>query len=269
MRSQLGSAAAIAAALFAGSAIAADLPMRKEPPPPPVAPPPPPTWNGLYLGLNIGGGWVNNNINNNDIVFIPFTTVNPAFTPFGGNLAFLAFNNNNNNNKGGVVGGGQVGYNYQFANSFVLSAEADIQGTSIGTNNNNNNSFFFNGNNFQRGLPWFGTVRGRLGFLLMPSLLVYGTGGFAYGGIQFFNQTRTDTGWTAGGGLEYLFWQNWSAKVEYLFVDLYPNNNNNNIFFGFNGFGWVNNRHLEANVVRVGLNWHFNFNPPPPVLARY
>jgi outer membrane immunogenic protein len=264
MRSQLGSAAAIAAALFAGSASAADLPLRKEPPPPPVVPPPPPTWNGLYLGLNVGGGWLSNNYNNNDILFIPYTTVSPV-----GAFGVLGFGNyyNNNNNNGGVVGGGQVGYNYQFANSFVVSAEADIQGTSIG-NNNNNNWYWGSGGNFQPALPWFGTVRGRLGFLLMPNLLVYGTGGFAYGGVQFFDQTRTDTGWTAGGGLEYLIWQNWSAKVEYLYVELYPNNGNNNIFLGFNGFTWFNNQHLEANVVRVGLNWHFNYSPPP-VLARY
>ena len=261
MRSKLGSAVALGAALFAGSAIAADLPMRKEPPPPPIVPPPPPTWNGLYLGLNIGGGWLNNNVNNNNLLL--FSTANQ----FGGNnFGLFGFNNNNNNNNGGVVGGGQVGYNYQFMNSFVLSAEADIQGTSIGTNNNNSNwGWGWGGNIFQRGLPWFGTVRGRLGFTLMPSLLVYGTGGFAYGGVEFLNQTRTDTGWTAGGGVEYLFWQNWSAKVEYLFVQLYPNNNNNNWFWGWNGF---DNRRLEANVVRVGLNWHFNYNPPP-VLARY
>ena len=89
---------------------------------------------------------------------------------------------------------------------------------------------------------WYGTVRGRLGFLFTPTLLVYGTGGLAYGGVNTtvnhntlmvsfpltsqglapgsasFSDTRV--GWTAGGGLEWMFMPNWSAKVEYLYTDL-------------------------------------------------
>jgi outer membrane immunogenic protein len=266
MKRKLSAVAAMVAALFAGSASAADLPLRKEPPPAPL-PPPPPTWNGLYLGLNIGGGWkANNNDNFNYFPFVtgvgPFGTAFPAF-------GFGAYNYNNNNNQGGVVGGGQVGYNYQFANSFLVGLEADIQGTSIGSNNNNNNwnSWWWGADINRRGLPWFGTVRGRLGFLLMPSLLVYGTGGFAYGGVEYWDQTRTRAGWTAGGGLEYLIWQNWSVKVEYLYVDLVPNNNYN-YYWGAGGWCWGHRRDLQANIVRAGLNWHFNFSQPP-VLARY
>ena len=125
------------------------------------------------------------------------------------------------------------------------------------------------GRHFRRNLPWFGTLRGRVGFLLTPSLLVYGTGGFAYGGVEFWDQTRTRVGWTAGGGAEYLLAQNWSVKIEYLYLDLTSNNNNNNnIFCGVAGCSYFNRLDFRANIVRAGLNYHFNYNPPP-VLARY
>lgn len=96
MKIKLGSIAAVAAALFAGSVFAADLPLRKAPP----------TWNGLYVGLNIGGGWRNNNNNTGDFVFVPLGPLVPPFGVFA--FPFLSLNNNNNNSGGG--GGGQVGY---------------------------------------------------------------------------------------------------------------------------------------------------------------
>jgi len=97
-----------------------------------------------------------------------------------------------------------------------------------------------------RGVDWLGTVRGRVGFLATPALLMYGTGGFAYGEVKVstsITQSNTDcanfgagscvasnaatsgesqtrAGWTAGGGFEWLFAPQWSAKAEYLFYDL-------------------------------------------------
>ncbi len=84
-------------------------------------PPPPPLWTGFYVGLNIGGGWSSNGGNNS---FLPFadTTFPIGSTPFAGlgpNLFFLPGGGTTGRNTGGVVGGGQVGYNYQFGNSFV------------------------------------------------------------------------------------------------------------------------------------------------------
>ena len=64
-------------------------------------------------------------------------------------------------------------------------------------------------------LDYIGTVRGRAGRLSTPTLLVYGTAGFAYGGVSAWSQTNIRSGWTAGGGLEWMFAPNWSAKVEY------------------------------------------------------
>ena len=91
-----------------------------------------------------------------------------------------------------------------------------------------------------KNLDYLGTVRGRLGFLLTPTFLVYGAGGFAYGGASFntsfianesqatpyptvsaqSNSGQTRTGWTAGGGLEWTLKSNLSAKIEYLYYDL-------------------------------------------------
>jgi outer membrane immunogenic protein len=107
----------------------------------------------------------------------------------------------------------------------------------------------------------------------MPTLLLYGTGGFAYGEVQrnggvwgWNNNTATQTGWTAGGGAEWMFMPNWSAKVEYLYSDISGGNQNNwfNIGAGLNN---VNN-HTRWNTVRAGVNYHFNWGAAP-VVAKY
>lgn len=273
------SALAIAAGLAAGSASAADLPSRKEAPvfvPPPVF-----SWTGPYVGLNLGGGWLERQNNNNWAWANPFF-FNPNFNP---NFAFLGVGWNNNNTSGGVVGGLQLGYNYQLSPLFVVGLETDFQGTSIGSGDNNGWWGGWWGNNTR--IPWFGTVRGRLGLALLDSrLLVYGTGGFAYGEVRrpwggWWNNDDISTGWSAGGGVEYAFLPNWSAKVEYLYTDISNNNNNNNWwgvgfpfggFGGFNNFGfggWWNNRHGRFHTVRAGVNYHFNLFTPAPVVARY
>jgi outer membrane immunogenic protein len=284
MKRILFTVSAIALALTAGSAFAADLPSRKEPPavyvPPP---PPPPMWTGFYVGLNIGGGWSSKGGNNS---FLPFadTTFPIGSTPFAGlgpNLFFLPGGGATGNNTGGVVGGGQVGYNYQFGNSFVIGAEADFQGTSITGGNQGNFAALYpspyprsttglltplvTGNGGNLGLPWFGTVRGRAGYLVTPTLLLYGTGGFAYGDVTAFQRSNTSTGWTAGGGAEWLFAPHWSAKIEYLYVDLASSGING----AFTGWQLGNNHHPQINVVRAGVNYHFNWGSPTPVVAKY
>jgi outer membrane immunogenic protein len=265
------SALALIAAFACGAAQAADLPLKS---PPQVFVPPAPvfTWNGLYGGLNIGGGWESNNYWDNN-------------GWGGGGWNGWGWNGyNNSNNRGYVVGGGQVGYNFMFSPMFMIGAETDIQGAS--------------GN-----LEWFGTVRGRVGIVpFSPNLLIYGTGGFAYGqthdyydnglgalllaspitpaggnlpfggvglaGLAYWNNNygnQVKTGWTAGGGLEWAFTPNLSAKVEYLYVALYNNNNN------WNNWGWgsnVSNFHHNENIIRIGVNYHWN-PAPAPVVAKY
>jgi outer membrane immunogenic protein len=267
------SALALGAAMLAGAAQAADLPSRKAPPPAYIPPPPPIfTWTGFYAGLNLGGGWSASS-NNGDNSYLPYTDPNVA-----GSLFILPGGGTVGRNTGGVIGGGQAGYNYQFGSSFLVGVETDFQGTSITGGNQGNYAGLYpspltpggvlvplaTGNNGNLGLPWFGTVRGRVGWLVTPSLLLYGTGGFAYGNVTAFNQSNTRTGWTAGGGAEWLFNPNWSAKVEYLFTDL----SSGGVTGGW-GYDYGYHRHPQFNTVRAGLNYHFNWGPPAPVLAKY
>jgi outer membrane immunogenic protein len=249
---------------LAGTVMAADLPSRNAPPPAYVPPPPLLTWTGFYAGLNIGGGWSSNSINNNNLT---------AYTdPVAGGLFLLPGSTNGGSSAGGVVGGGQLGYNYQIG-SFVVGAETDIHGTSMSSGGNNNSAAYPSpvtpggvlvplapGGNPGVALNWFGTVRGRAGFLVIPNLLVYGTGGFAYGGVSGgltgFENTRT--GWTAGGGVEWAFLPNWTAKLEYKFVDL----DSGGVTGAYTGYNYGYHDHPQFNIVSAGVNYRFNFGGP-------
>ena len=195
----------------------------------------------------------------------------------GPNLFFLP-NGNTLGSPGGVVGGAQVGYNFQF-NQFVIGAETDFQGTSLSGGGNNAPLTLFQSpydgaNNYLTpigaitganiSLPWFGTVRGRVGYLITPTLLLYGTAGFAYGQVSAFGFSNTRTGWTAGGGVEWMFAPHWSAKAEYLYVDLSSSGQTWRLRLDIG-----QNFHPQLNVVRVGVNYHFNWAAPAPVVAKY
>jgi outer membrane immunogenic protein len=237
MRSSLLSllAGTAALAIAASAAQAADLPSRYAPPPM-IAAVPVFTWTGFYVGVNAGYGW-NTNSNNN------------RFDPVFGFVG-------NGSNNGGFVGGGQVGYNYQIG-QFVIGLETDIQYADLG---NGGNSFGGNNNG-----NWFGTARARAGFAI-DRALIYATGGFAYGDIgggsgafvgpngTIFagSGNNTNTGWVVGGGVEYAFTNNLTAKLEGLYVNLDSNSNNN-----FGAFT-TNNNKAEFGVVRAGLNYKFS-----------
>jgi outer membrane immunogenic protein len=102
----------------------------------------------------------------------------------------------------GFLGGAQLGYNWQFNRNWVFGIETDISASDIGVGGFN--------------VDWFGTTRLRLGYT-WDRVLLYATGGLSYGGT---NATSGHVGWAAGAGLEWAFAPRWSAKVEYLFVDL-------------------------------------------------
>jgi len=246
-------------ALAAGSASAADLaarPVYKAPPPAPVY-----SWTGVYWGVNIGYSWGQAK-NDVDVVGVPFS---------------------DSQDVNGVIGGGQIGINWQVAN-WVFGLESDIQAS--GQKGNSSASFidpntgdaFVVGANHK--LNWFGTSRVRIGFLPTEQVLLYATGGVAYGQVQSsygiadlntgdaasldFKSTRA--GWTVGAGVEGLLGGGWSAKLEYLYVDLGKNTSAAN----FDGVTVASfDSKFTDNIVRVGLNYKFGSSFGGPIAARY
>ena len=221
-----------------GSAMAADLPQRSYAPPPPIVPIF--TWTGFYVGVNAGYGFSDNNSDS-------------RFFDNGIDDDFDDFFDDGDDDNGGFVGGGQIGYNYQFG-QFVLGIETDLQYADFGRGNRDD---FFDDDNGDfdgrfRGdddFEWFGTVRGRLG-LAFDRALLYGTGGFAY--------SDNGEGYTFGGGLEYAFTNNLTAKIEGLYVSLDRGGNDDVFFDDFDDDFIDDNRgDNEFFVVRAGLNYKF------------
>jgi outer membrane immunogenic protein len=231
------------------------------------------TWTGFYVGVNAGVAWFDNN---DDRLFIPAGT--------GGIFLTDVFLPANGGSNAGFTGGGQIGYNYQ-AGGWVFGIEADLQYADLGRGNNNSPFAFavvgvpagFTFASFDNSIEWFGTVRGRVGYAWDRALL-YATGGFAFGGGGgggnnfcggvFFDcggGDDTRTGWTVGGGFEYAFTNNWTVKVEGLYVNLDGGGSNNGLLGFVNGApvflppGFITNAVDEQTfgVVRVGLNYKF------------
>jgi outer membrane immunogenic protein len=253
-------------ALWAGTpAMAADMPV-KAPKAPVVIPY---SWTGFYVGANVGYSW------------------GRAETDFtASNLALLgggAFSHEHDLN--GVIGGGQIGYNWQANNQWVFGLEADFQGSgekdsdpraplSFNIDLNETIVTFTANQTLEAKIKWFGTVRGRVGYLVTPTVLLYGTGGFAYGRIEansiqslttslgasissVVGTAETKFGWTAGAGVEGAIpnTRDWTWKVEYLYID-----------FGHIGaagtdavlgtYSW--STHVTDHIARVGVNYRFH-----------
>ncbi len=295
-------AASVAFALLAGSAMAADLPSRKAAP---VYVPPAPTftWTGLYGGINIGYGFGNGDQDVGGTSYVSPGAAVGAPPPLGTAWSLQ-------NNIQGVLGGGQVGYNYQFNPWLVVGFETDIQAADLhsqstggGAAGTSAGGWFphFSLVNQTKSVDWFGTVRGRLGvtFPNIPTLLVFGTGGLAYGQVvhtfgvgEFYappgagvtgaiigsgsDYDGTKVGWTAGGGLEWSpggAWSAWSVKVEYLYTDLGSTTVGGGGIISFPAggpvFAYTHTSETRFHTVRAGLNWHFNPFTPAPVVAKY
>ena len=178
----------------AANALAADLPPPQAPVTyiPVVAPAY--NWGGIYLGINGGYGFGNSDWT-------------------GGGLSTGNFNTS------GFVVGGTLGFNYQ-VDAFVLGAETDIDYTGIQGKAGACTVLLAT---CRTSNDWLGTTRGRLGYAA-DRVLFYGTAGAAYGNVQAtFNgvsNSNTEFGWTAGAGIEAAFTDNWTARLEYLYVDL-------------------------------------------------
>jgi outer membrane immunogenic protein len=237
----------VALGLLGLPAMAADMapaPYYKAPPVPvPVC-----IWCGFYIGANAGYAWSEDN-SVSSVGSLPF--ISAGIAPATGPAVVAGATSNIPVGKAnGFIGGGQVGYNFQYS-SFVYGIEADIQGLSGRSSGTTATAvgiagFAATANTSLQAtdsVRWLGTVRGRLGYTVTPSLLLYGTGGLAYGGADSsvaigqqltgpeatgatgpygsaVSISSTRIGWTAGGGAEWLFSRNWTAKLEYLHYDL-------------------------------------------------
>lgn len=138
--------------------------------------------------------------------------------------------------KDTFFGGGQVGYNWQAMGSpWVWGVEADVSGSSGGVN-------------------VFGTGRARLGYAQGP-WMTYATGGVAWANADISSGSQSDsqthTGWTAGGGVEWAFAPQWSAKVEYLYLGLGEKE--------YNIGGTRADIDLNAHTVKLGVNYRFGY----------
>ncbi|HEY6255120.1 MAG TPA: outer membrane beta-barrel protein [Xanthobacteraceae bacterium] len=259
----------------AGSANAADqAPAYKAPPR--AKAPATYNWSGPYLGGNAGGIWSNTGADS-----VSFTT---AGVDFAGRQAVGQFPRFDLGAHG-FAGGGQIGYNWQFAANGVAGIEADLASTGLNTTDTRvfaathfvgDGPIEANTEAATQKLGWLATVRGRLGVTILDNrLFAFATGGLAYGGVDdsvltigvpngaagilvSASSNTSRTGWTIGGGAEYAFLNNWSAKLEYLYYDLgfqtltlnfaaVPGDAGNTASYRF---------HDSGNLVRFGLNYH-------------
>jgi outer membrane immunogenic protein len=245
-------AGAAAGVLLAGSpAIAADL--TPVPPPAPVF-----TWTGFELGLHVGGGSDRTRVNLYDL-----------------------YDFSDSYNSTGAFGGAHVGFNYQLMGPLVIGVQGEYNFAGL-----IGNSSAFPLNYLATSVREFGSADARIGYAF-DHLLVYAIGGFAYGDIRntinfqgsdsvallgfpvnrFFDANRY--GFDVGGGLEYNFYGNWTARLEYRYYD-----------FGTRGFAdagfaapvsiAIPNHSSQETMQtgRIGLTYKFAW-PSTPVVAKY
>jgi outer membrane immunogenic protein len=198
-------------------------------------------WSGFYVGIQGGGAWGDS-----------IQTFNAGVGAIGSTRRF---------DISGGEGGGTLGYNWQgiWNPHLVLGIEADFSGSNI-KGNTVSTATYGCGTGCSTNVESFGTVRGRLGYA-WNNVLLYGTGGLAYGNIESTlnggKVTNWQTGWTAGAGAEYGFARNWSAKLEWNYVNFdsfqWTNANNGNTFACA---GIHCSTDAKFSVVRAGINYH-------------
>ena len=231
-------------------------------------------WTGFYIGGNVGYSWGRSRDTS--------TLTNTA-----GTVLFTSIDRSDLN---GVVGGGQIGHNWQVQN-WVWGLEADIQGT----DEHGSRAFTCPTAictpsaiilvapgpavpvSLNQKLEWFGTVRGRAGVLVTPKVLLYATGGLAYGEVKStetvgvltgFSNSDIRVGYTVGAGVEGVIGGNWTAKLEYLYVDLGKVSSSFLTTAPAFGGGVLTSNfssRITDNVLRAGINYRFG----GPVVAKY
>jgi outer membrane immunogenic protein len=244
-----------------GAARAADLPMKAAPVPAPIY-----TWTGWYVGLNAGYGLAED----------PFsqTILEPGLGTESSSI-------NSRVTPNGAIAGGQIGYNYQSGHT-VVGVEGDFQWSGqrdtagCGIECINGIGLAATVGSAAQNIKWFGTARGRLGWA-DNGWLLYITGGGAWAGVDAttaasesaigigtFAQSETTSltraGWVVGGGAEVRISGPWSAKFEYLYMDL--GGISDTLTLTALGFGatasLTTNSEIHDHIVRVGVNYKLN-----------
>ncbi|MDH4982999.1 outer membrane beta-barrel protein [Hyphomicrobium sp. D-2] len=250
-------------------------------------------WQGAYAGLVVGGTW-----NSHDTTDISTTTsaLNPL-EPFANVFADIYASQTSGKYVSGkgtnFFAGGKLGYNWQLG-GFVTGFETDLQGPGADPGRPYQSTFtpawtYTTTTTISHSVDYLGTLRGRLGMLLSPSLLMYGTGGLAYAGttsrvdvsqtinlstidngVSSAKSTSTRVGWTLGGGIEWLLGANWSLGGDYLYYDLgkerfsagsvapmvLPNAAGQGAPLFVNDL--TGSTRFNGQILRVGVNYHFN-----------
>jgi outer membrane immunogenic protein len=245
-------------------------------------------WTGFYIGANAGGLWGHSDVTSS----VPCTAtslggLSPGYfctmTLGQANAAAVAAAGTGSLSGSGFTGGAQAGYNWQNG-STVLGLETDFgafhfRGSQSVSANYPVSAHVSTANIFMVGTSveanWLFTARGRIGWIVKPNILAYATGGLAVTQLEVANSfsdnhvppaigggsnSATKLGWVLGGGLEWAFDKNWSAKVEYLYVDFGSATVNSTIFNpqppGYSQ-AISTSADLTAQIARVGINYKF------------
>lgn len=218
-------------------------------------------WSGGYFGVTLGYGWAD----------LEATRVFATATGFGsGSLPLSGASTSQNSLNGGLT----LGYNW-YESNVVAGVEADVsygdfkyKSGTLTANNVLTAGDTLSGN-LNAGFNWFGTARGRLGFLVAPQTLLYGTGGLAWANAKAsgsysynggagpvagtFSDSHFEWGWTVGAGIEDKFAKNLSMKLEYLYLDY----SNGSFRFSQPGVTVGFDTQATMHLVRLGLNKQF------------
>jgi len=272
-----------------GSASAADIAVKAPAP----APAPVFNWTGWYVGVNAGASFGHVTTDFNVAPVTVTTLAGPAITTPGVAGSDITY-------PGGFIGGGQIGYNWQYSPLIVVGLEADFQGALERDSNIVTSNFTgvaaplsVTGSavlDYQTKIEWFGTVRGRIGYVWgNGNLLSYVTGGLAYGRVDLdgtstvrggvssggpstpfsishaIGHSQVNTGWVVGYGTEGVinFWgaRNWTWKIEGLYVDLGHLDDTDAIvgptITSVTGGQTFTHSHFTDGILRAGLNYKF------------